>query len=317
MTREKKIREKIGKIGKGIPIMGNAGIIFNFKLNKYRRLRQRLNIPKNKIRGSARLGGINKLGFFPYNDDLLIREEDLHLLSELHSLCIKDGILELKNKVLVTQKELKWFLHNINYFRNNYDKYIDIFKLSFLLDSIPGLSIYIFDTDTVKDFLDFDPTYSNDNLDIYDDNEYGILQMASLSEHTIHNELKEFKKNSYTNISFIEYKIIHSENGWIKFPTFLKIKNLDDTIFFSCIYFKSKNWNNIFLDKCSYNCQCVNCINIIEDAKLELKGILEVNYGQSIDINSTGNFCDNCNRETTASKNVDEFFLCYSCKQTT
>jgi hypothetical protein len=64
----------------------------------------------------------------------------------------------------------------------------------------------------------------------------------------------------------------------------------------------------------SYKCQCDKCSGIKDDVKLELKGFLEEKYGQHIHIESTGNFCSKCTRETIAMPSeMDGTFICYNC----
>jgi hypothetical protein len=91
------------------------------------------------------------------------------------------------------------------------------------------------DCETIKDFVEFiknDEFPDFENLFINNEyNDYSLLLLATTSEQTIESELNIFK-NSYSNINFIEHKIIHNAD-WIRYPMFIKLQKLDGTLFFS------------------------------------------------------------------------------------
>lgn len=240
------------------------------------------NITKPKIRKLARNGGTKKLLDFPYENDLVLREGDIKPFTKYYGLCFEDGILECKDKINITQSQLSWFLSKKNS-DVNFKKFLDIWKLSCGFDGIcPGL-INILDCDTLKDLVQFNDIVEPYSFIYQEDKEYYILLLAPISERSIEIELEQFKK-SYSKIGFIEHKIIHNSCGWIRFPTFMKIDNLDGTICFSNIYFKSNLANvNSMCD--SYKCtMCTRCSKVIEDVKQELIILLEYRYDQKFSI---------------------------------
>lgn len=268
------------------------------------------NIQRNTIRKLARIGGVKKIPFIPYVNDICLKEGEISSFLQEHNIIIENGIINFSSNIIISPEQLKWFSDNNNN-NPNFENFLSIWKLSGGLDSLAHGFIYLLDCNTIQDYVDFigKKVREDDYFYIheYNDDKH-LLHLATLSEATIENELTFFQK-LYSNISFIEHKIIHS-NGWIRFPTYIKIEKLGGIIFFSNIDYKSNfGIENMCL---SYKCQCFTCTGIKEDVKLELKHLLQNNYEQYIDIYSTGNFCSNCTRETTA-KSSNGTFVCYNC----
>ena len=262
-----------------------------------------------QIRRLARKGGVKKIHCIPYENDICFKEGEISSFLKQHNIIIENGIIKFSSNINISPEQLKWFSDNNN--NPNFEKFLSIWKLSGGLDSLVQGFIYLLDCDTIQDYVDFIGKKNREDdyfyIHEYNDDKH-LLHLATLSEATIENELTIFQK-LYSNISFIEHKIIHS-NGWIRFPTYIKIQKLGGIIFFSNIDYKSNfGIENMCL---SYKCQCFTCTGIKEDVKLELKHLLQNNYEQCIDIHSTGNFCSNCTRETTA-KSSDGTFVCYNC----
>jgi hypothetical protein len=304
-----------GKGGKG----GKSGLKRHRKI-----LRDNISgITKPAIRRLARTGGTKKLNDIPYENDLSYREGDMMPFLKQNSMGLSNGVINIPSNFKITQKQLQFFVDN--YFNDpNFKEFLDLCKLSGVIDEEVGLSdnqygIFMLDSETIMDFLEFIsskneiPDFGNLFIDNYNNYEYQLLLLATTSEQTLEIELENFK-NGYSNINFIEHKIIHNSN-WIRYPTFIKLEKFDGMLFFSNIFFKSKfGIENMCI---SYKCQCGKCTGINEDVKLELKGFLEEKYTQHIHIKSTGNFCSLCTRETTAMPSEkDGTFVCYNCRET-
>jgi len=305
-----------GKGGKGI---GKGGTKRHRKV-----LRDNITgITKPVIRRLARRAGTEKLGDIPYENDLSYREGDILAFLKQNSMKLNNGVINIPHNFKITQKQLQFFVDN--YFNDpNFKEFLDLCKLSGAIDQEIGLGdnqygIYMLDCDTIIDFMDFIklkdeiPDFGNLFIDNHPNYEYQLLLLATTSEQTLEIQLENFK-NGYSNIHFIEHKIIHNPD-WIRYPTFIKLEKLGGTLFFSNIFFKSKfGIENICV---SYKCQCSKCTGISEDVKLELKSFLEEKYEQHIHIKSTGNFCSKCTRETTAMPSeIDGLFVCYNCRLT-
>jgi hypothetical protein len=276
-------------------------------------------ITKPVIRKLARTGGKKKLPDIPYQNDLSLREGDIIPFLQQNSIKIKEGVINIPHNFKITQEQLGFFTDK--YFNDpNFKEFLHLCKLSEAIDEEKGYGdnqygIFMLDSETIKDFLEFtkkdDDFPDFENLFIENEyNDYSLLLLATTSEQTIELELEIFK-NGYSNINFIEHKIIHNAD-WIRYPMFIKLEKLDGTLFFSNIFFKSKfGIENMCL---SYKCQCHKCSGIKDDVKLELKGFLEEKYEQHIHIENTGNFCSKCTRETIAMPSeMDGTFVCYNC----
>jgi hypothetical protein len=248
-----------GKGGKGF---GKGGI------RNHRKILPDVNlgITKPEIRKLARNGGTKKLSQFPYENDHSYREGDIKPFTKYYGLNIEDGILEFDDKINITQTQLSWFLSKYNN-DPNFKRFLDIWYLSCGLDSIcPGL-MNILDCSTIKDLVEFNNIKESIRY-IYHDKDYYMLLMASISEQTIEFELEKFKKG-YSKISFIDHKIVHNSDGWIRFPVFMKIDNLDGIIYYSNIYFKSQLAIGNMCD--NYKCTwCTKCAPVIANVKQEL-----------------------------------------------
>ena len=233
-------------------------------------------ITKPEIRKLARNGGTKKLSQFPYENDDSYREGEINTLTDFLGIRKEDGVLECGDKINITQNQISWFLTKYND-NINFKKFLNIAMLSIGLDCICPDLMNILDCSTIKDLVDFIDTKQSIRY-IYHDKEYYMLLMASISEQTIEFELEQFKK-SYSKISFIEHKIVHNSDAWIRFPVFMKIDNLDGIIYYSNIYFKSTLAVGNMCD--NYKCTwCTKCAPVIANVKQELIKFLEEKYGQ-------------------------------------
>lgn len=227
-------------------------------------------ITKPEIRKLARNGGTKKLSQFPYENDDSYREGDIKPFTDFLGLRKEDGVLFCKNKINITQSHISWFLSKYND-NINFKKFLNIVRLSIGLDCISPDLMNILDCSTIKDLVDFIDTKQSIRYIYHDkehDKEYYMLLMASISEQTIEFELEKFKKG-YSKISFIEHKIVHTSDGWIRFPVFMKIDNLDGIIYYSNIYFKSTLAVGNMCD--NYKCTwCTKCAPVIVNVKQEL-----------------------------------------------
>jgi hypothetical protein len=258
-----------GKGGKGF---GKGGI------RNHRKILPDVNIgiTKPEIRKLARNGGTKKLSQFPYENDHSYREGDIKPFTDFLGIRKEDGILECGDKINITQNQISWFLTKYND-NINFKKFLNIARLSIGLDCICPDLMNILDCSTVKDLVEFIDIKQSIRY-IYHDKDYSMLLMASINEQTIEFELEQFKKN-YSKISFIEHKIVHVSNGWIRFPVFMKIDNLDGIIYYSNIYFKSTLAVGNMCD--NYKCTwCTKCAPVIANVKQELIKFLEEKYGQ-------------------------------------